>query len=263
MLTRTSFPVLAVLASAMAVPTATAHAQSTIVTQAAPAVASTPSGRPFSGLAVGVRVGLAGIGADVATPLVPQRLNLRGEASFISYTPSTITADNLNINGSLKFQNAAVMADFFPFRGRFRLSGGMTVYNSTTLNATLSVPNGQSITVGGTQYYSDPSAPLTGTGNFSFGGRTAGRVSIGTGNMLPKKGRFTFESELGVQFFSEPTIAYTFSGEGCQNDTAGVYTNCGPIPASNVSAEESKLQNDLNDLRFFPVLSVGLSYRIH
>jgi len=240
-----------------------ASAQSSITTQTAPAKSSEGGySGPFSGVAVGVKFGLAGVGFDVATPIVRQRLNLRGGASFFSYSPSTFTVDDLNINGSLKFQNASVMADFFPFRGRIRLSGGMTVYNYTNLGATLSVPLGQSFTVGGTSYYSDPAAPLMGTGVFNFGGKTAGRVSIGTGNMLPKKGRFTFESEIGVQFFTEPTVTYTFTGEGCTTDIAGVYSNCGTIPTANISSEQQMLQNDLTDLKYFPILSVGVSYKI-
>jgi len=227
--------------------------------------------RPFSGIAAAVKVGVAGIGFDVATPLVQQRLNLRGGASFFSYSPSTITTDNLNINGALKFQNAAVMVDFFPFHGRFRLSGGATIYNNTGLTATLSVPTGQSFSVGGTDYYSEPynavtnpAGPITGSGTFTFGGnKVAPRATIGTGNMLPKNGRFTFQSELGFQYFSAPTVVYNITGTGCQNYTAGVYSNCGPIPQANITSEQVKLQNDLTDLRFFPVLSFGLSYKIH
>lgn len=91
------------------------------------------------------------------------------------------------MNGALKFQNAAVMVDYFPFRGRFRLSGGATVYNDTNLNAIVTVPAGSSFTLGSTKYYSDPSKPLAGTAAFNFGGKTAGRVAIGTGNMLPRR----------------------------------------------------------------------------
>jgi len=212
----------------------------------------------------------AGIGFDVATPLVHQYLNLRGGASFLSYTPSTITTDNLNINGTIKFQNAAAMVDYFPFHGRFRLSGGATIYNNTGLTATLSVPTGQSFTVGGIDYYSEPysgnnpAGPIQGTGVFTFGGnKVVPRVTIGTGNMIPKKGHFTFESELGFQYFAAPTVQYTFTGTGCTTFVAGVYSNCGPIKASDVTNEQNNLQNDLTDLRFFPILSFGLSYKIH
>jgi hypothetical protein len=81
--------------------------------------------------------------------------------------------------------------------------------------------------------------------------------------MIPKKGHFTFESELGFQYFAAPTVQYTFTGTGCTTFVAGVYSNCGPIKASDVTNEQNNLQNDLTDLRFFPILSFGLSYKIH
>jgi hypothetical protein len=237
----------------------------------APAAASQSGARPFSGIGIGVKTGLAGIGFDLATPLVRTRLNLRGGASFLSYTPGTITADNLNINGSIKFQNADAMVDYFPFHGRFRISAGATIYNNTGLTASLSVPTGQSFSVGGTDYYSEPynavtnpAGPIMGTGTFSFGGnKVAPRVTIGTGNLIPGKGRFTFQSEIGFQYFTPPTVAYTITGTGCQNDNAGVYSNCGPIPQTNITQEQNNLQSDLNDLRFFPIVSFGLGIRIH
>jgi len=236
--------------------------------------ASAPSGgssMPFSGLAVGFKIGLGGFGFDVATPLMQQRLNLRGGASFLSYSPSTITTDSYNINGNIKFQNAAAMVDWFPFHGSFRLSAGATIYNDTGLTATLSVPTGQSFTVGNTTYYSEPynaltnpNGPIQGNGVFVFGGNSVvPRTTIGFGNMLPKTGHFRFETEIGVQYFSAPTVKYTFTGTGCQNYVAGIYSNCGPINQTDVLNEQNKLQNDLTDLKFFPILSFGLSYKIH
>ena len=162
----------------IAAPAAGAQSASGTQSVAAP---SRQSSIPFSGIALGVTAGLGGIGFDVATPLIHQWINLRGGASFITYTPSTITEDNLNINGTIKFQNAAAMMDFFPFHGRIRLSGGATIYNNTGLTATLSVPTGQSISVGGTDYYSDPRFPISGSGVFTFGG-TGGPIVLESGN---------------------------------------------------------------------------------
>ena len=233
---------------------------------AAPSAAATPSKQsslPFSGLAIGVKVGLAGVGFDVATPLIHQWINLRGGASFITYTPSTITEDNLNINGTIKFQNAAAMVDVFPFHGSFRLSAGATVYNNTGLTAALSVPTGQSISLGNGTYYSDPRFPLSGNGVFTFGGNNVvPRTTIGFGNMLPKKGHFRFETEIGVQYFSAPTVRYTFTGNGCPAANSPEI-QCGPVNQTDVITEQNDLQNDLYDLRFFPILSFGLSYKIH
>jgi hypothetical protein len=301
-MSRLSLPILAVLASAMTLPPA-AFAQvehaalelpassSSSSTSSAPdmfaanpksslavqsAAASKPSddragAGPFSGVGVDVKVGVGGIGFDVATPLIRQRLNLRGGGSFITYSPSTITTNSLNIDGTIKFQNADVMLDVFPFHGRFRISGGITVFNNTGVTANLTIPTGQSFTVGGTTYYSEPynavtnpAGPIMGSGVFTFGNSNiAPRVTIGTGNLVPRKGRFTFQSEIGFQYLSAPTVVYTLSGTGCQNYSNGVYSNCGAIPQTNVSAQEVQIQNDLNDLRFFPILSIGLGYRIH
>ena len=239
-----------------------AGAQSASGRQSA-ATPSRQSSLPFSGLAIGVKFGLAGIGFDVATPLIPQRINLRGGASFLDYTPSTITTDNLNINGNIKFQNADAMVDWFPFHGSFRLSAGATIYNNTGLTATLSVPTGQSISLGNGTYYSDPRFPLSGNGVFTFGGNNAvPRTTIGFGNMLPRKGHFRLETEIGVQYFSAPTVQYTFTGNGCPAANSPE-SSCGPVNQTDVTNEQNKLQNDLYDLKFYPILSFGLSYKIH
>jgi hypothetical protein len=35
------------------------------------------------------------------------------------------------------------------------------------------------------------------------------------------------------------------------------------VAQSDVLAEQNKLQNDLTDLKYFPTVSFGLSYKIH
>jgi hypothetical protein len=236
------------------------------------AVPSQGSSLPLSGLAVGLKIGFAGYGFDVATPLWPKHLNIRGGASFLVYTPGTIVVDNLNINGTIKFQNASTMLDWFPFHGRFRLSAGATVYNNTGLSATLYVPYGQSFTVGSTTYYSEPynavinpNGPIQGSAVFTFGSNKAvPRTTVGFGNMLSKNGRVHWETEIGVEYISPPTVSYMFTGTGCTTYVApSTYAGCGPIPQANVQSEQAKIQNDLYDLRFYPIISLGLSYRLH
>ncbi|MGA1982560.1 MAG: hypothetical protein ABSG84_08800 [Acidobacteriaceae bacterium] len=229
-----------------------------------PAKVDTGSGKPFSGLGVGFKLGLAGIGFDVATPLVPQRLNLRGGATFFSYNLSETTSDNLVVNGTLKLQNSGVMVDWFPFHGSFRLSGGATVYNNKGVTASINEPNGSSFTLGGTTYYA--SGPIVGTGTFKLGGNAGGRVSFGWGNLVPKPGhRFSFDTELGIEFVSKPTVALGFTGNYCTGTA-----NCeSPTPiagnaafANSVTSEQNKLQSDVNFLSFYPIVSVGIGYKL-
>jgi hypothetical protein len=233
---------------------------------AASAPAATGSHLPFSGLGADVKVGLAGIGFDAATPLVPTRLNLRGGASFFSYNLNETTSDNLIVNGTLKLQNSGIMLDWFPFGGRFRLSGGATVYNNKGVTATLNEPNGSSFTLGNDKYYA--SGPVTGSGVFKLGGNTGGRVSFGTGNLMPKKGRFTFQSEFGIEFVSAPTVALAFSGNVCtsaQGANCATPTNISSNAAvqADIASEQAKLQNDVNFVRYYPILSFGIGFKIH
>lgn len=213
--------------------------------------------RPFSSVGVALKFGAAGVGFDLATPIASW-LNLRGGASFFSYN-TTLVEDGANISGAIKFQNASAMLDIFPFRNRFRISGGMTVFNNTGFNAALTVPGGNSFSVGNASYTSSPADPIHGTGTFNFGGRTAPRVSVGFGNMLPRGGHWALETEAGFQYISRPTVLYVINGSGC---TGPNNTQCGPIDQSDVKQEQTDLQNDLSGLRFYPVLSVGLSYKI-
>ena len=233
---------------------------------AAPAAPEASQGGPFSGLGVGVKVGVAGIGFDVATPIVPTRLNLRGGATFFSYNLNETTNDNLTANGTLKLQNSGVMVDWFPFRGSFRLSGGATVYNNKGFSGSLDVPDGSSFTLGNDKYYAE--GPLVGNGTFKLGGNAGGRVSFGWGNLVPKKGHhFSFDTELGIEFVSKPTVALGFTGNVC---TQAQGKNCeGPENAAtntaflaDVASETSKLQNDVNFLSFYPIVSVGIGWRL-
>ena len=86
--------------------------------------------------------------------------------------------------------------------------------------------------------------------------------------MVPKKGRFTFESEIGFQYFSAPTVQYNFSRNRMPElPLLGAYLKLRPHPppptVANIITEQNNLQNDLYDLRFFPIISFGLSYKIH
>jgi hypothetical protein len=242
-------------------------ASSAFFAGAAPAKPAADSGsaKPFSSLGVGFKIGLAGIGFDVATPLVPSRLNLRGGATFFSYNLNETTNDNLNVVGNLKLQNSGVMLDWFPFRGSFRLSGGATVYNNKAVTATLNEPSGSSFTLGNDKYYA-ASGGITGNGTFKLGGNAGGRVSFGWGNLVPKPGHhFSFDTELGIEFVSKPTVALGFTGNYCTGSA-----NCeSPTPiagnatfAADVASEQSKLQSDVNFLSFYPIVSFGIGYKI-
>jgi hypothetical protein len=83
---------------------------------------------------------------------------------------------------------------------------------------------------------------------------------------VPKKGHhFSFDTELGIEFVSKPTVALGFAGSYCTGSA-----NCeSPTPiagnatfAANVATEQAKLQSDVNFLSFYPIVSVGIGWRL-
>jgi hypothetical protein len=262
-------------------PSASSSSSSNAFLYSAPAQASTPpmhaaasegSTRPFSSLGVGVTIGFGGIGFDVATPLVPGRLNVRGGAGFFSYTYNG-TVSNEPISATLKLNNAKVMVDWFPFKGSFRLSAGTTVYNTTGLNGTVSVAPGTTLKIGNDYYLSAP-APNQLTGNLALGlgGKAVPRFTLGWGNMVAKNHRIRFESEIGVEIIGTPTVSWSYGGEACptasststtcSSESGYVAINTISGVSTDIATQVASLQSDVNSVKILPVLQFGLSFKI-
>ena len=233
------------------------------------AVADRPTyDRPFHSVAFAVKAGTTGVGFDVATPLA-RRLNLRAGLQLFDYT-ANFTTDGISGAGDLTLSNTAVSVDYFPFRNSFHLSPGITLHNDNHIAGPIFVAPGQTFTLGDTDYTSDPNDPLQGFARARFGAKLAPRFTVGWGNMLARHdvegrserraARFSVPVEIGFQVSSAPTLTLALTGSGCSTD------GCAPINsgdgAANIQAEILQLQNDLKPLRFFPILSAGLAFRL-
>jgi hypothetical protein len=222
-----------------------------------------PSFRPFSSVAIGVKVGAAGVGFDVATPL-NRKLNLRGSASFFSYSPH-VNQDGLNLIGTLNFKTVNASLDFYPMGGAFRISPGVTMYNGNHVNANAVVPGGQTLVLNGTTYYSSQTDPVNGTFNVAFGNKVAPSLSVGLGNMIPRRigQHWSVPFEIGFEYINAPTIALNLAGSAC---TTNAMTYCQPVQSTpsvmaNVKAQQAELNSDIRPLRFYPTLSIGFAYK--
>ncbi len=216
--------------------------------------------RPFRSLAVGLTLGAGGIGFDLATPIT-SKLNLRGGAAFLNYTTSFVV-DTIPIQGPLHLASASAALDWFPPGRSFHISPGFTLYNDTTYNAVIFIPGNQVVTLNDQDYTSDPADPIHGTAFLKFGNRVAPRLTVGWGNVIRHRtGGFTFPVDIGIEYITPPTAAFVLTGSSCQSPT-----DCGPIQSDpdtqqNILEQQQEIVNDLKPLRFFPVLSIGISYK--
>src|ERR1700674_632561 len=212
----------------------------------------------YSRVGIGVKISTLGVGIEMATPLA-RKFNVRGGFNMFRYN-RPITDNGIHYDGQLRFQSAEAHLDWF-LLGGFHISPGVLFYNGNQLTATASVPGGNTFSVGGTSYESDPAAPVTGTGKMNFV-KVSPSIMLGIGNLIPRNGRhFSFLFEFGGAYQGSARVALNLTGNVC--DTTGTFCRAvssdAPVQA-NIQSQQEKIQNDINPYRFFPVLSLGVGF---
>ena len=236
------------------------HMRNTMV-QALPAGGSNHI-RPFSAVGVQLKIGFNGPGVDIAVPLA-QHWNARVGGTFFQYS-GTYTIDGVDISGEAKFRSGNFALDYFPFKGTFRISPGITFYNGNHVQANASIPGGNTFTLNDVNYTSAVNDPVRGTATLSFGNRRAPSITAGWGNMIPRHGsRFSVPFEFGIQYISDPKIDMVLAGTACS--AQGTVSGCGqlqsdPIAQDNLAKELKKLNDQIHPLAYYPILSIGVSW---
>ena len=211
-----------------------------------------------SKVGIGVKVSTLGAGVEAAIPVFG-RLNFRGGFNAMSYG-HTFHQDGVPYKGNLSLRSAEASLDWFPF-GEFHVSPGLLLYNGNKITATTTIPGGQSITLNGFTYTSDPNTPLTGSGSVVFW-KAAPKLTLGWGNLIPRSGRrWSFLGEVGIAYQGTPRASLAFQGNIC--DSSGL--NCvnaatNPAVQTNIAGEEGKINYNLYPMRFYPIVSLGFGF---
>jgi len=232
---------------------------------------------PFSRLALSGGIGLGGINMQAAVN-ANRYLNIRGVGNYFSYSVNNIKvggsgSSGSDVSGTLNFAEGGVALDYFPWPNHgFRLSPGVTFYNQNGASATGTMQLGNSITLGSTKYYSEGGANAMSL-NANLGLNThkqAFTMTTGWGNLISRKGgHFSVPFEIGAIFTGAPTLGLNIAGYGCttQTDdgTSGAGASCvnmatNTTAQSNIAAQITKYQSDLNVLKVYPIFSIGIGY---
>ena len=215
---------------------------------------------PFSTVGVGIKASLLGAGVEVATPLA-RHFNLRAGYNMFSYD-RTFNKDGVTYAGQLQFRSAEAHLDWFPFHGGFHVSPGALLYNGNQVTANAAVPGGQTFTLNGTDYASDPADPVTGNGKIDFP-KAGPMLTVGFGNLLPRgRRRFSVPFELGAIYTGAPKMALNLGGSAC--DASGDFCRTiasDPTIQANVADEKNKINHDMSAFKFYPVLSIGFGVK--
>ncbi len=192
--------------------------------------------------ALGVKLGTTGIGAEGSIP-VYNKLNARVGGTFFSYNHAGVYADDdpaIAYDASLNITSIGAVADYFPFDNSLKLSGGLFYYDFSVNGG--ATPN-EAYTIEEKTFQPEKLGSLS--ADVGFGSNLVPYAGIGLGDPVHSDRPLTFTLELGALYTDSPQI--TMHGEGMISPTAD---------------QAQDFEEGVSDLRFYPVLNLGLSYRI-
>lgn len=199
-----------------------------------------------SPVAVGAKVSTLGVGADLSLQLVPS-LNARLGIQGFSYDADNIDTDRVNYDADLKLFSGLATIDWYPFLGGFRLSAGLLA-NGNEIDVIGRPTAGATFNINGTIFNAADVGSLTGNVDFNS---VAPYLGIGWGNPFSPGGNWSFNLDLGVAFQGSPNVTLTANGP-LAND---------PVLRANLEAERRDLENEIEDFEYYPVVSLGITYR--
>lgn len=160
--------------------------------------------------------------------------------------------DDIKYKAEIDKDNFGVLLDWHPFSGSFRVTGGLYLGDHDWLMSAKA--NNGEYDIGDNTYQSND---LKLEGDIRFNQSTP-YLGIGWGNTLGEKG-LSMSVDLGVLMTGSPTVDYEASGTIY---SGGIYVDVGNDPTfqADLEKERQQLEEDLEDLEWMPVLSLGVIY---
>lgn len=190
---------------------------------------------------VGLKAGTLGFGAEASwRPL--QWLDVRAGANFYDYDESGGQA-GINYDGTLALDTMYLTGNFrFPL-SPFRLTAGAFANNNEVRLVSQSMP---SYDLGGSQGYL-PAEVGTLQSVASFDSMSP---YVGAGFDFSLMDRLGLSLDFGVLLQGEPTVIMTSDGTLAQD----------PGFMQDLADEASELEDELTDLKAYPVISIGFNF---
>ncbi|RTL31380.1 MAG: hypothetical protein EKK47_08030 [Burkholderiales bacterium] len=194
-----------------------------------------------------VSVGLPGLVAGYAVT-VNEKLGLRADAGTMGSVNRTHTVSGVGFDTKAQYNRFGLFADYFPFGGRFRLTGGLTMNKAQlTLNSrfdgnTSINVNGQSITPSASDYFNLQMKFPT----------TMPYVGLGWGHQ-PRSAGMGFIADLGVSIGRAKLKTDT--------NIVGKTYNGYTVTQADVDAKTDEIHDAVGHITFLPSASVGVNYR--
>lgn len=192
-------------------------------------------------VAVGLKGGTlgAGVEATIASPI--ENLNVRGQANGLTLDED-VEENGVNYTGDLKLSSVGAIADYHVGGSAFRISGGAYLNNNKF--SLTGEPVAGTIEIGDTVYTAAQAGTVTADVEFAA---LSPYIGIGFGNALSDGRPFKFSIDIGALYQGDPEANVAATG---------------PIVlTADLEEAERELNAELENLKWYPVVAIGLSYR--
>ncbi len=195
------------------------------------------------GFAVGVKAGTLGAGVELNYPISSM---ITVNVGINKYSSSaTDTTDGIDYDVDTNLQTIALLANFHPFAGSFRITAGAMINNN---ELKMTAADGSSIySIGDAD---NPYALTSLEGKVDFK-KIAPYAGVGWG--FSSSSGFGFNLDLGILMQGEPNVSFTATG-------AAIVVN-NPTFQAELAQEEASAEDDLKEFTMYPVVSAGINYR--
>ncbi len=208
-----------------------------------------PEASPYwQNAGVTVEAGTAGAGVHFSLAL-HERLNARVGLNYLTYDFTGDTAD-AEYDFDMKLQTFDFLLDWFPMKSQWRISAGV-VLNGNEIKVVAKPAANGSYQFQGNTYDGARAGKID--GNVAFK-KVVPYLGVGWGNAVAVNKGWGFSSDLGVLFQGTPET--TLLNTGCSAPAA----MCAGLAAA-VAKESVKLNGEVKDFKFYPVIRLGVSYK--
>ena len=209
-----------------------------------------------SNWAIAPEISTLGLGGSVVRKIIPE-LNARVGVNAFGLDIELEDTD-ASYDGNLNLFNVSTLVDYHPIKNSgLRLSGGLVVGNNNVEGtATPSFDqssNVGTITIGDETFTSDELTSVDAELDATNG--VSPYLGIGWGNPVSGDKGLGFWSNLGVVFGGSPQVTVI------PNTVPGISSGVQQEIDAAVERETEEIEDDLDFIRFYPVLSLGLSYQ--
>lgn len=193
--------------------------------------------------AIGAKGGTLGIGGEL-TKKVATDINTRAGFNMLDFSFDDDVA-GIEYDFDMDLRSFSVLLDWHIFDGPFRITGGvLSMDNEFDLDTLVN----QNVTIGDNTYTPAQVGRLSGRVDIEG---LAPYIGIGWGNPVGRGRRWGFYSDFGVAFANSPDVTLRATGTMAGD----------PTFQGDLAKEERDIQDDMDALEFYPVLSAGLYFR--